>query len=98
MTREAKELRAIITTRKEHQKGKRLALKDKLVLTTAEILETVKELEKNKRNQQSNKRRRKSNSLPIELEIDSDDSDDIEEEERPSKRPVLDCVIVENLR
>ena len=76
----------LLSARQNHTKGKRIALKDQLLLTTEEIHKTVEEIEKaeeerakKKRKRNPQKRGRQVETKPEEVErVDSDDSDLLE--------------------
>lgn len=77
LLRENKELKAVISARRERQKGKRIALKDQLLLTTDEILKAVVAIEEEgrKRKRKGAIRKRKT-KFPVSVTAPEDDEDD----------------------
>lgn len=93
-TRECEELKKTNRIRKEHKKGKRLSLKDQLVLTSAEIIDVVRAIEHEEEDRKGKKRSRKRKSPTPESETNVNDEEDIPDSPVRKRRWVIDAVIV----
>lgn len=83
-------LKAVISTRKERQKSKRIALIDQLLLTTEELQKAAIECEKRKGKRSPRKRKMQS---PV-SQIASEDGEVEGEEVTPEEIVTEDCIVV----
>jgi hypothetical protein len=92
LRRELIEARELLRVRKERKKGKRVAIKGKLVFNTKEILELVEEAEAEASKGKSKKRQTRRATTP---EIEEEGEVDIENSIYESES---DCIIVASSR
>jgi hypothetical protein len=92
LRKENTEFRELLRVRKEHKRGKRVAVKGKFVFNTKEILELVEKAEAEASRGTAKKTRTTSDTTP---EIEDKGEEDINEEIYESES---DCIIVASTR
>jgi hypothetical protein len=90
--RETENLRAIIKTRKERKKGKRLALKGQFHISTEELRAAVVAAEKETKEQAGKKGKKKGKNILYEAESEQEIEEDIQEE---IDSDIEDCIVVD---
>ena len=84
----------ILSACQNRSKGKHLALKNQLLLTTEEIHKTVVAIEKDEEERQKKKRKRNPKKQAYQAEIDSDDVEGSDSDDLILPESILDCIIV----
>ena len=82
------------STRKQRSKGKRVALKDQLLLTTEELKNAVVAIEKESEDRKKGKRKRKRQASVSESETISESEQDANELNRSNNHIIEDCIVV----
>jgi len=85
----------VLSARKVAKKGKRIALKDHLLLTTEEIYKTVAALDTEAKERQKKRHARKRKRKAQESESESEDAASDPSEGLTVPTEVLDCIVVE---
>jgi len=87
---------AVLSARKEAKKGKRIALKDQLLLTTEDIYKTMTALDKDAKERREKRIFRKRKRKAQESDSEAEDMTSSDNEE-PSSLPELhECIVVEH--
>src|ERR1700721_1964130 len=94
LKRKQKDQETLLGVRRNIKKGKRLALKDQLLLTTAELQNAVAAIENEaKSGGEKKKSRKRKSSTPV-SETETNDDEEVIEQPVRKKRWVLDAVVV----
>lgn len=88
LMRENEELKRVTEVRREQATGKRIALKDQLVLTTEEPVAAIEQDQALRKEKRASKKR-KASEIESDTESENDDDDEIDIEQF-----VEDCIIV----
>ena len=86
---------AVLSARKQAKKGKRIALKDQLLLTTEEIYKTVAALDDEDKKKQKRKGSRKQKQRSPEPESEPEFEASSPREDLALPPEILDCIVVE---
>ena len=84
----------LLSARQNRSKGKHIALKNQLLLTTEEIHKTVVAIEKDDEERQKKKRKRNLKKQAHQAEIDSDDVEGSDSDDLILPEGILDCIVV----
>ena len=94
LTRRNKDMEAVLSARKEREKGKRIALKDQLLLTTEELHAAVVAIEKEGEDKNKKKGKRKCRRSITPSENGSKDGNEASDDTPIVRTEISDCIQV----
>jgi hypothetical protein len=84
----------LLSARQNRTKGKHIALKDQLLLTTEEIRKTVEEIEKAEQKRAKKKRKCNPKKRGRQVEIEPEDEEGVDSDNSDLPEGILSCIVV----